>query len=116
MSKPAHVDSYYAATVADLPDYPILEGAVEADVCIVGAGFTGLSAALHLAERGYRVAVVEGARVGWGASGRNGGQIVTGFAAGLDKVIAMVGHDDARRLWALSEEAKRLIEDLGRPS
>lgn len=111
MTKPAHVESYYAATVDDLPDFPALEGSVDVDVCIVGAGFTGLSAALHLVERGYRVAVLEAARVGWGASGRNGGQIVTGFAAGLDKVIAKAGDADARRLWAMSEEAKRLIED-----
>ncbi|HVL19972.1 MAG TPA: FAD-dependent oxidoreductase, partial [Amaricoccus sp.] len=64
-------DSYYAATAHPAPARPALVGEAEADVCIVGAGFTGLSAALELAERGHRVAVLEAAKVGWGASGRN---------------------------------------------
>jgi gamma-glutamylputrescine oxidase len=66
--------SFYAATAHPLPPFAPLEGAQEADVCIIGAGFTGLSAALHLAQRGYRVTVLEAHRVGFGASGRNGGQ------------------------------------------
>ena len=75
-------DSYYAATAHPAPARPALAGEVEAEVCVVGAGFTGLSAALELAERGHRVVVVEAAKVGWGASGRNGGQIVNGLNAG----------------------------------
>ncbi|MEX0707649.1 MAG: FAD-binding oxidoreductase [Woeseia sp.] len=75
-----HTRSYYAATVGPLPDYAPLRGDADTDVCVIGAGFTGLSTAICLAERGYRVRVLEANRVGWGASGRNGGQIIGGFA------------------------------------
>ena len=67
--KQPHTSSYYAATANRQTDYPVLEGSHSVDICIVGAGFTGISAALTLAERGYSVAVVEANRVGWGASG-----------------------------------------------
>ncbi len=80
-----HTTSYYAATVNELTNYPSLEGAVSADVCVVGAGFTGTATALSLAERGYSVALVEANRVGWGASGRNGGQVINGMS-GIDKL------------------------------
>ena len=93
---------YYAATANPSPDYPELEGEVGAGVCVVGAGFTGLSVALNLVERGYDVVVLEGARVGWGASGRNGGQIVSGFAAAVEKIADWVGAEDARRLWNMA--------------
>ncbi|MEM7431498.1 MAG: FAD-binding oxidoreductase [Pseudomonadota bacterium] len=75
-----HTGSYYAASVNTKTDYPALTGDHTADVCVIGAGFTGISTALHLAERGYRVAVVEAHRVGWGASGRNGGQLIGGIS------------------------------------
>jgi len=104
-----HVESYYAASGNPAPEHPELEGDVEADVCVVGAGFTGLSAALELALRGYRVVVLEGARVGWGASGRNGGQICSGYSPGMDRVAEWVGPDDALRLWRVAEEAKDII-------
>ncbi|MGB5690152.1 MAG: FAD-binding oxidoreductase, partial [Woeseiaceae bacterium] len=71
--KQEHTNSYYAASVNEVTNYPILKGARSADICVVGAGFTGVATALTLAERGYSVALVEGNRVGWGASGRNGG-------------------------------------------
>jgi glycine/D-amino acid oxidase-like deaminating enzyme len=74
-----HTGSYYAASVNEVTDYPVLEGAKSADVCVVGAGFTGTATALSLAERGYSVALVEANRVGWGASGRNGGQVINGM-------------------------------------
>lgn len=74
-----HTGSYYAASVNEVTDYPVLEGANSADVCVVGAGFTGTATALSLAERGYSVALVEANRVGWGASGRNGGQVINGM-------------------------------------
>jgi glycine/D-amino acid oxidase-like deaminating enzyme len=74
-----HTGSYYAATANEVTDYPVLEGAKSADVCVVGAGFTGTATALSLAERGYSVALVEANRVGWGASGRNGGQVINGM-------------------------------------
>ena len=74
-----HTQSYYAATANWLTDYPVLAGEHRCDVAVVGAGFTGLSTALHLAERGYDVALIEANRVGWGASGRNGGQLIDGM-------------------------------------
>ena len=74
-----HTRSYYAATANWQTDYPVLAGEHRCDVAVVGAGFTGVSAALHLAERGYDVAVIEANRIGWGASGRNGGQLIDGI-------------------------------------
>jgi gamma-glutamylputrescine oxidase len=80
-----HTSSYYAASVNEVTNYPCLEGAKSADVCVVGAGFTGTATALSLAERVYSVALVEANRVGWGASGRNGGQLINGLG-GLEKI------------------------------
>ncbi len=111
MSRPEHVPSYYAATAIGAPDCPPLAGEVLADVCVVGAGYTGLSAALNLVERGYSVVVLEAARIGWGASGRNGGQICSGYAPGMKKIADWVGLDDAKKLWAMAEEAKAIIRD-----
>lgn len=85
-----HTASYYAATVKEPISYPPLAGRITADVCVVGAGFTGISTALALAERGYSVALVEANRVGWGASGRNGGQVINGMA-GLAKMRRKYG-------------------------
>ncbi|SNX72764.1 gamma-glutamylputrescine oxidase [Cereibacter ovatus] len=104
--------SYYAATATDLAAFPTLQGEVRADVCVIGAGYTGLSAALHLAERGYSVALLEAHRVGFGASGRNGGQVGSGQRLEQDELERMVGRDDARKLWDLSEEAKALVRGL----
>ena len=81
-----HAASYYAASGLPQPARPALRGRVDADVCIVGAGYTGLSAALHLAEAGFKVVVLEAAHVGWGASGRNGGQIVHSYSRDLDVI------------------------------
>jgi len=100
-----HVRSYYAATAHPTPPRPPLRGEVTADVCVVGAGIAGCSTALHLAERGYKVVVLEGRRVGWGASGRSGGQAIFGYAASQDKLVAQVGRDHARRLFDLSVAA-----------
>jgi gamma-glutamylputrescine oxidase len=71
-------NSWYAATASTLEPFASLQGAAKADVCIIGGGFTGLSSALHLAQAGYSVALVEAHRVGWGASGRNGGHLGCG--------------------------------------
>ncbi len=87
-----HVASYYAATVNDVTDFAPLLGEQNADVCVIGAGFTGISTALHLAERGYDVHVVEANRVGWGASGRNGGQMIGGIS-GEENVAKHLGED-----------------------
>ncbi len=80
----SHTGSYYAATVNDVTDFAPLLGEQNADVCVIGAGFTGISTALHLAERGYNVHVVEANKVGWGASGRNGGQMIGGIAGEIN--------------------------------
>jgi gamma-glutamylputrescine oxidase len=88
----AHTGSYYAASVNEVTDFSPLQGAQSADVCVIGAGFTGVSTALHLAERGYKVHVVEANRVGWGASGRNGGQIIGGIA-GEKHIAKTLGRD-----------------------
>ena len=106
-----HIDSWYLRTANPIPDDPPLSGESQADVAVLGAGYAGLSAALHLAERGFKVTVVEAKRVGWGASGRNGGQIVTGYNPSIATMAGWVGPDDARRLWQLAEEAKRLLID-----
>lgn len=79
MSLATHCDSYYAASLNDQTEYPRLQGEVNADICIIGAGFTGLSSALKLAEKGYSVALLEENTIGWGASGRNGGQLIRGM-------------------------------------
>lgn len=104
--------SWYAATATRLAPFPRLEGMVSADVCVVGGGYTGLSAALHLARAGLSVVLVEAHRVGFGASGRNGGQVGSGQRLEQDALERMVGRDDARRLWDLAEEAKALTREL----
>ena len=106
-----HVRSYYAASCGLIPDRPALQGTLKADVAVVGAGFTGLSAALDLAEAGYRVVVLEGQQLGWAASGRNGGQIWTGFSRDMDEIASQVGLDQARALFRLALEAKALIHE-----
>jgi len=90
-----HTASYYAATTVGRKDYPSLQGEHTVDVAVVGAGFTGLSSALHLAERGYKVALVEANRVGWGASGRNGGQLIDGMVD-IDKLEKRIGLHEAQ--------------------
>jgi gamma-glutamylputrescine oxidase len=104
--------SYYAATAGTVPDHPQLEGEITADVCIIGGGFCGLSAALHLKQRGYDVALLEANRIGWGASGRNGGQIHSGQRKPMDELEAIVGRDDAQILWQFGEQAKALLREL----
>ena len=92
MKPQAHIGSYYAATVDDVTDFAPLLGEQNADVCVIGAGFTGISTALHLAERGYNVHVVEANKVGWGASGRNGGQMIGGIS-GEENIAKSLGKD-----------------------
>ena len=105
-------NSWYAATATALPECPPLRGETRADVCVVGAGFTGLSAALHLAEAGYDVALIEAHRVGFGASGRNGGQLGSGQRVDQEKLEKLVGPDDAMTLWHQAEDAKALVKSL----
>lgn len=109
-------DSYYAASVAHPAARAPLSGARQADVCVVGGGYAGLSAALELAERGYAVALLEAQQLGWGASGRNGGQVLVGFGnTGLEAMEAQLSPADARRAWNISVEAvERLQAQLAR--
>ena len=108
--KREHTNSYYAASVNEVTDYPVLEGAKSADICVVGAGFTGVATALTLAERGYSVALIEGNRIGWGASGRNGGQIINGIS-GLEKIHKKRGSSADKMIWDLKWRGNDIIYD-----
>ena len=112
MSGDDGIGSWYESTVENARSYPPLEGESRVDVGVVGGGYTGLSTALHLAERGYRVGLLEAEHIGWGASGRNGGQICTGQREDMLTIERLVSIEDARRLWHLGEEAKALVRKL----
>lgn len=107
----AYPASYYAASANPAPPRPALRGAIDAEVCVVGAGFTGLSAALALAERGHQVVLLEAAKVGWGASGRNGGQIVNGLNAGLDTIERRYGRGTAAFVASVVQEGGEIIRE-----
>jgi len=107
-----HVRSWYAASANPAPLREPLRGETTADVCVVGGGIAGCSTALHLAERGYRVVLLEGKRIAWGASGRSGGQAIVGYACSQDKLVSQVGRDDARKMFDISVEANELLRDL----
>ncbi len=111
-SRGAYPDSWYSATAPVKPPRAPLQGHQKADVCIVGAGYTGLSAALHLAEAGLDVALVEAHRVGFGASGRNGGQLGSGQRRDQIELEDMLGRDAAHQLWELGEASKALVRGL----
>lgn len=104
-----HTGSYYAASANRTALRSELVGDHSSDICVLGAGYSGLSTALHLAEKGYQVTLVEGARVGWGASGRNGGQIVNGLNASLGTIERRYGADVAGKVGALVQEGGRII-------
>ncbi|MBJ7551663.1 NAD(P)/FAD-dependent oxidoreductase [Marinomonas ostreistagni] len=107
-----HEASYYAATAKALVDRPQLVGDHESDICIIGGGFTGTSAALHLAEAGYQVTLLEAHKIGWGASGRNGGQICQGHNMGHEDMVKHVGKETADLLWQTSVDSVSLVKDL----
>lgn len=106
-----HTSSYYAASANPSPERPPLQGTVDTDICIVGAGYSGLSAGLSLAEKGYKVAIVEGAKIGWGASGRNGGQIVNGLNASLATIQKRYGPEVAAFVGNLLQEGGQIIRE-----
>ncbi|MEQ8357192.1 MAG: FAD-binding oxidoreductase [Kiloniellaceae bacterium] len=102
--------SYYLATARGLEPVTPLQSDQRCDVCVVGGGFTGVSTALHLAERGYKTVLLEARRIGWGASGRNGGQLSGGQRLDPEAMARLVGVERARLLWDLGEEAKNLVK------
>ncbi|CUH53363.1 NAD(P)/FAD-dependent oxidoreductase [Shimia marina] len=104
--------SWYAATTQPLSKFSALTADIRADVCVIGGGFTGLSAALHLAQAGRKVVLLEAHRVGFGASGRNGGQLGSGQRMEQDDLETLMGADDARKLWDLAEDAKDRVKAL----
>lgn len=106
-----HTTSFYAASANIRTLRPTLTGNLTFDVCVIGAGFSGLSTALHLAEQGHNVAVVEGARIGWGASGRNGGQVVNGLNASLRTINRRYGQDTANFVAGLVMEGGEIIRE-----
>ena len=102
-------NSYYAATATPLPEQPTLQSHITADVCVVGAGLAGLSAALELAQNGYKVVILEGRRVAWGASGRNGGQAIAGYACEQAPLEKQLGMSDAKKAFNLTLEGLDLM-------
>ena len=103
---PVHSDNYpasfYFATAKELHQHPTLEGSLEVDVCIVGGGFSGLNTAIELRQRGFSVALLEAKRIGWGASGRNGGELIRG-----------IGHDAGQFRNEIGDEGVKAIEQMG---
>jgi gamma-glutamylputrescine oxidase len=102
-------NSYYAASANEQPQYPKLESDITVDVCVVGGGFAGLSSAIELADRGYKVAVLEANHIGFGASGRNGGQLIAGLACEQDVIENALGLDAAKHVWNMTLEALDLV-------
>jgi gamma-glutamylputrescine oxidase len=111
MAHTAYPQSYYAASANPVPPRPELNGDVETDVCIVGAGYTGLSTAISLLEHGFKVSIVEAAKVGFGASGRNGGQIVNSYSRDIDVIERSVGPKQAKLLGDMAFEGGRIIRE-----
>ena len=106
-----HAPSYYAATANPQPIRQQLLGKTQADVCVVGAGYTGLSTALHLAEAGFNVVIVESAKVGWGASGRNGGQIVHSYSRDIDVIESAYGKSVSDPMGIMAFEGAKVIRE-----
>ena len=107
----AHAPSYYAATPNRSLDLPRLEGELQVDVCIVGGGFTGLNTAIELAERGFTVALLEARRIGWGASGRNGGQLIRGVGHDVEQFAPVIGEAGVDELKRMGFEAVEIVRE-----
>ncbi|MEQ5842365.1 FAD-binding oxidoreductase [Paraburkholderia acidicola] len=108
-SQQPHVASYYAATANDTTRHAPLDSTIAVDVCVIGGGLTGISTALNLAERGHSVAVLEASKVGWAASGRNGGQLIAGFACGIDAFAQYLPEADVKRVWEMGQETLDIV-------
>lgn len=109
MTSPEHTTSYYAASANDKNLRPALKGNITTDVCVIGAGFTGLSSAIHLAEKGFKVTVLEAKRIGFGASGRNGGQIVHSYSRDIDFIEKHYGKEVGAQMGKMAFEGGRII-------
>lgn len=109
MTAPEHTTSYYAASANDKNLRPSLSGNVTTDICVIGAGFTGLSTAIHLAEKGFKVTVLEAKRIGFGASGRNGGQIVHSYSRDIDFIEKHYGKEVGTEMGKMAFEGGRII-------
>ena len=107
-----HANSYYAASLSRSLNCTKLEGSVNADVCIIGGGFSGLNTAIELAERGLSVIVLEARKIGWGASGRNGGQLIRGVGHGVEQFESVIGTSGVRDLKLMGLEAVEIDCDL----
>ncbi|MFB2858258.1 NAD(P)/FAD-dependent oxidoreductase [Aeromonas hydrophila] len=106
-----HVASYYAATRNDNQQWPELSGELNAEVCIIGGGFSGLNTAINLAEAGYKVVLLEAHRIGWGASGRNGGQLIRGIGHDTSQFARWIGDEGVRELDLMGLEAVELVRE-----
>ena len=104
--------SWYAATAPVMGAFPGLSGDISTDVCVIGGGYTGLSSALHLRQKGYEVVLLEAERIAWGASGRNGGHVGTGQRADQSSIEKWVGEEAAKGLWQLGLDAVQKVCDL----
>lgn len=112
LTRPGAEKSYYEMSAGPAPLYPAFEGEHSYDLCVIGGGYTGLSAALHAAQRGLSVCLLEAHTIGFGASGRNGGQLLSGQRISQDVLERRLGQDKAQALWRLSEDAKGLAKGL----
>lgn len=106
-----HTSSYYAASANKYAPFDTLNESISCDVCVVGGGYTGLSSALHLAEAGFDVVVLEASRIGFGASGRNGGQLVNSYSRDIDVIEKSYGMDTARMLGSMMFEGGEIIRE-----
>ncbi len=107
-----NIRNYYSESAPAVVPRPALEGDLECDVAVVGAGIAGCSTALHLAERGYKVALLEGRTVGFGASGRSGAQLIFGYACGQEKIEKLAGREAGRAMWQVTADGLELVRDV----
>ena len=108
----AYPSSFYADNITPILKCDAAQGDLNCDVCVIGGGFTGLSTALHLAQRGYNVQLLEAQRIGFGASGRNGGQVGQGQRLDQDELEKMFGENRARDLWNIGMQSVECVRDL----
>ncbi|KEA63150.1 Gamma-glutamyl-putrescine oxidase [Marinobacterium lacunae] len=106
-----HPQSFYTATAREMAEHPRLEGDISVDVCVVGGGFSGVNTALELAERGFSVALLEAKRIGWGASGRNGGELIRGIGHGIDQFTGEIGQEGIDAIARMGIEAVEIVRE-----